>query len=93
MPTEATLEEIAADEAICDTQFAATDDDTLAALVAAVEAEINAMKVRYCRCSMNTVNSSNIHQIANDSVILAILRGFAARNPPASAAGLQIAAR
>jgi hypothetical protein len=41
LPTEETFEEIAADEAIWDTQFTATDDDKLAALVAAVEAEIN----------------------------------------------------
>jgi len=38
-------EEIAADEALWDAQFAATDDDKLAALVAAVEAEINEGKV------------------------------------------------
>jgi len=41
LPTEETFEEIAADEAIWDTQFAATADDKLAALVAAVESEIN----------------------------------------------------
>lgn len=41
LPTEETFEEIAADEALWDTQFAATDDDKLAALAAAVEAEIN----------------------------------------------------
>jgi len=45
LPTEETFEEIAADEAIWDTQFAATDDDKLAALVATVEAEINEGKV------------------------------------------------
>jgi hypothetical protein len=45
LPTEETLEEIAADEAIWDTQFAATDDDKLAALVAAVEVEMNEGKV------------------------------------------------
>lgn len=41
LPTEETFEEIAADEAIWDAQFAATDNGKLAALVAAVEAEIN----------------------------------------------------
>jgi len=41
LPTEETFEEIVADEAIWDTQFAATADDKLAALVAAVESEIN----------------------------------------------------
>lgn len=41
LPTEETFEEIAADEALWDTQFAATDDDKLAALMAAVETEIN----------------------------------------------------
>ncbi len=41
LPTEETFEEIAADEALWDTQFAATDDDALAALVATVEAEIS----------------------------------------------------
>jgi len=41
LPTEETFEEIAADEALWDTQFAATDDDQLAALMAAVETEIN----------------------------------------------------
>lgn len=39
-----TEEEIAADEALWDAQFAATDDDKLAALVASVEAEIKAGK-------------------------------------------------
>ena len=39
--TEETFEEIAADEALWDAQFAATDNGKLAALVAAVEAEIN----------------------------------------------------
>jgi len=42
LPAEETFEEVAADEALWDTQFAATDDDRLAALVASVEAEINA---------------------------------------------------
>lgn len=41
LPTEETFEEVAADEALWDTQFAATADDKLAALVASVEAEIN----------------------------------------------------
>ena len=45
LPTEETFEEIAADETIWDTQFAATDDDKLAALVAAVETEMNEGKV------------------------------------------------
>ena len=39
--SEETFEEIAADEAIWDAQFAATDPARLAALVASVEAEIN----------------------------------------------------
>ena len=41
LPTEETFEEIATDEALWDAQFAATDDEKLAALVAEVEAEIN----------------------------------------------------
>jgi hypothetical protein len=41
LPAEETFEEIAADEALWDAQFAATDDDKLAALVTLVEAEIN----------------------------------------------------
>lgn len=41
LPTEETFEEVAADEALWDTQFAATADDKLVALVASVEAEIN----------------------------------------------------
>jgi hypothetical protein len=41
LPLEETLAEIAADEALWDAQFAATDDDKLAELVAAVEAEIS----------------------------------------------------
>ncbi len=40
LPTEETLNEIAADEALWDTQFAATDDEKLAKLVASVESEI-----------------------------------------------------
>lgn len=44
LPADETFQEIAADEEIWDTQFAATDDDTLAALVALVEIEINAGK-------------------------------------------------
>ena len=39
--TEETFAEITADEALWDAQFATTDDENLAALVAAVEAEIN----------------------------------------------------
>ncbi|MBC7228431.1 MAG: hypothetical protein H5T61_14570 [Thermoflexales bacterium] len=41
LPSEETFEEIAADEALWDAQFAATDDTKLAALIAAVEAEIS----------------------------------------------------
>ncbi len=41
LPTEETFEEVAADEALWDAQFAATDDEKLAGLVTAVEAEIN----------------------------------------------------
>ncbi len=41
LPSEETFEEIAADEAIWDAQFAATDPAKLAALVASIEAEIN----------------------------------------------------
>ncbi len=44
-PTEETFEEIAANETIWDTQFAATDDDNLAALIAAIEFEMNEGKV------------------------------------------------
>lgn len=43
LPTEETLEAIA-DESLWDSQFAATPDDKLAALVASVEAEISAGK-------------------------------------------------
>ena len=39
LPAEETLEAIAADEAEWDAQFAATDDDKLAKLIASVEAE------------------------------------------------------
>jgi hypothetical protein len=41
LPSEETFEEIAADEAIGDAQFAATDVAKLDALIASVEAEIN----------------------------------------------------
>ncbi len=41
LPAEDTFEEIAIDEGLWDAQFAATDSDELAALVATVEAEIN----------------------------------------------------
>jgi hypothetical protein len=41
LPAEETFEKIAADEALWDAQFAATDDGKLAALVASVETEIN----------------------------------------------------
>ncbi len=41
LPAEETLEEIAADEALWDTQFAATADNRMAALVALVEAEVS----------------------------------------------------
>ena len=44
LPAEETLEAIAADEAQWNAQFAATDDDKLAYIVASVEAEINAGK-------------------------------------------------
>ncbi len=44
LPAEETFEEIAEDEALWDAQFAATDDEKLAALVDPVEAEINAGK-------------------------------------------------
>ena len=44
LPTEETFEEIAVDEALWDTQFAATSDEKLAALIAAVETEINVGK-------------------------------------------------
>ncbi len=41
LPSEETFEEIAADEAVWDAQFAATDAVKLDALIASVEAEIN----------------------------------------------------
>jgi hypothetical protein len=41
LPVEETWDEILADEARWDAQFAATDDEKLAALIALVEAEIN----------------------------------------------------
>ncbi|HRJ44055.1 MAG TPA: hypothetical protein PL105_19350, partial [Caldilineaceae bacterium] len=41
LPMEETLEEIAADETLWESQFAATEDDKLAELIAAVEAEIS----------------------------------------------------
>jgi hypothetical protein len=45
LPSEETFEEMVADEAIWDTQFATTNDDKFAALVAAIEAEINEGKI------------------------------------------------
>jgi hypothetical protein len=44
LPTEETFEDMATDEAVWDAQFAATVNGKLAALVAAVEAEINEVK-------------------------------------------------
>ena len=44
LPAEETFEEIVADEALWDEQFAATSDETIAALIASVEDEINANK-------------------------------------------------
>lgn len=41
LPAEETFAEVTADEALWDTQFAATDDNKLAALVAAIETEID----------------------------------------------------
>ncbi len=41
LPTEETYEAVEADEALWNAQFAATEDEKLAALVAAVEAEID----------------------------------------------------
>ncbi|MCG8353710.1 MAG: hypothetical protein MI924_38590 [Chloroflexales bacterium] len=41
LPVDETLDAIAADEARWDAQFAATDEDKLSALVAAVEHEID----------------------------------------------------
>lgn len=46
LPTEAAEETITADEALWDAQFAATDDDKLAALVRSVEAEIDEGKTQ-----------------------------------------------
>lgn len=42
LPTEELYEEVLADEAVWDAQFAATDDTRLSALVASVESEIKA---------------------------------------------------
>jgi len=42
LPAEETFEEIAADEALWDAQFAATEDKKLAAIITSVEKEINA---------------------------------------------------
>lgn len=44
LPTEETFEQIVADEAEWDAQFAATSDEKLEALVAAVDAEIDSGK-------------------------------------------------
>ena len=44
LPTEETFEEIVADEALWDEQFAATSDETISALIASVEEEINSSK-------------------------------------------------
>lgn len=41
LPTEETVEAIAIDEALWNKQFAATSDDKLTVLIAAVEAKIN----------------------------------------------------
>ncbi len=41
LPTEEPSAEITTDEALWDAQFAATDDDKMAALAAAVEVELN----------------------------------------------------
>jgi len=46
LPAEETLEAVAADEALWDKQFAATDDDKLARLIASVEAEISENKTQ-----------------------------------------------
>jgi len=46
LPAEETLEAIAEDEAQWDAQFAATDDDKLANLIASVESEINENKTQ-----------------------------------------------
>jgi hypothetical protein len=44
LPVEEALEEIKADEALWDAQFAATDENKIAELVASVEAEIDSGK-------------------------------------------------
>jgi hypothetical protein len=44
LPTEETFEEIVADEALWDEQFAATSDETISAIIASVEEEINSGK-------------------------------------------------
>jgi hypothetical protein len=44
------------------------------------------MKVRLYRCSMRTANSSNTNEVANHSIVLEALLGFAPRNPTAGAA-------
>jgi len=44
LPAEETFEEIAGDEALWDEQFAATEENKLAALVTSVEAEISGGK-------------------------------------------------
>lgn len=41
LPTEEMFTDVAVDEAVWDEQFRSTDDDRLAALIAAVETEIN----------------------------------------------------
>ena len=46
LPAEETLEAIAEDEVQWDKQFAGTDDDKLARLIASVEAEINSDKAQ-----------------------------------------------
>ena len=46
LTSEEMLAEVAADEALWDAQFAATTDEQFAALVASVEAEINADNTR-----------------------------------------------
>ncbi len=46
LPIEETFEEVVADEALWDAQFAATSEDELAALVAAAEAEISEGKTQ-----------------------------------------------
>jgi hypothetical protein len=42
LPIEETLEAVAADEAQWDAQFAATSEESIASLIAAVEADVNA---------------------------------------------------